>query len=172
YIYGKGLDIACPKSLLPSHNKIVIPAEIKNDVKVVNKSLIEKVAQNPEILYSIQPREFEEMVCELFEKKGYKVKLTKQTHDGGKDIIVLNDSMLGDLIFYAECKRFSKNHPVEVSLVRELFGVVEADQATAGIMVTTSYYSEEAKDYRNKIKARMKLIDYAELLREVQDVNR
>lgn len=172
YIYGKGLDIACPKSLLPSHNKIVIPAEIKNDVKVVNKSLIEKVAQNPEILYSIQPREFEEMVCELFEKKGYKVKLTKQTHDGGKDIIVLNDSMLGDLIFYAECKRFSKNHPVEVSLVRELFGVVEADQATAGIMVTTSYYSEEAKDYRNKIKARMKLIDYAELLRQVQDVNR
>lgn len=169
YIYGKGLDIACPKILLPTHNKIVIPAEIKNDVKVVNKSLIEKVAQNPDILYTIQPREFEEMVCELFERKGYKVKLTKQTHDGGKDIIILNDSMLGDLIFYAECKRFAKNHPVEVSLVRELYGVVEADRATAGIMVTTSYYSEEAKDYRNKIKTRMQLIDYVELLREIQD---
>lgn len=171
YIYGKGLDIACPKILLPTHNKIVIPAEIKNDVKVVNKSLVEKVAQNPDILYTIQPREFEEMVCELFERKGYKVKLTKQTHDGGKDIIILNDSMLGDLIFYAECKRFSKNHPVEVSLVRELFGVVEADRATAGIMVTTSYYTEEAKEYRNKIKARMKLIDYIGLLQEIQDDN-
>lgn len=163
------MDIACPKILLPTHNKIVIPAEIKNDVKVVNKSLVEKVAQNPDILYTIQPREFEEMVCELFERKGYKVKLTKQTHDGGKDIIILNDSMLGDLIFYAECKRFSKNHPVEVSLVRELFGVVEADRATAGIMVTTSYYSEEAKDFRNKVKTRMQLIDYVELLREIQN---
>jgi len=169
YIYGKGLDIACPKILLPSHNKIVIPKEIKNDVEIVNKSLIDKVAKNPDILYSIQPREFEEMVCELFERKGYKVKLTKQTHDGGKDIIILNDSMLGDLIFYAECKRFSKNRPVDVSLVRELYGVVEADRATAGIMVTTSYYSEKAKEYRNKIKTRMQLIDYVELLREIQD---
>lgn len=169
YIYGKGLDIACPKILLPSHNKIVIPKEIKNDVEIVNKSLIDKVAKNPDILYSIQPREFEEMVCELFERKGYKVKLTKQTHDGGKDIIILNDSMLGDLIFYAECKRFSKNRPVDVSLVRELYGVVEADRATAGIMVTTSYYSEKAKEYRNKIKTRMQLIDYVELLREIQN---
>lgn len=168
YIYGKGLDIACPKILLPSHNKIVIPTEIKNDVEIVNKSLLDKVAKNPDILYSIQPREFEEMVCELFERKGYKVKLTKQTHDGGKDIIILNDSMLGDLIFYAECKRFSKNRPVDVSLVRELYGVVEADRATAGIMVTTSYYSEKAKEYRNKIKTRMQLIDYVELLREIR----
>lgn len=171
YIYGKGLDIACPKILLPTHNKIVIPTEIRNDVSVINKSLIEKVALNPDILYSIQPREFEEMVCELFEKKGYKVKLTKQTHDGGKDIIILNESMLGDFIFYVECKRFSKNRPVDVSLVRELYGVVDADQATAGIMVTTSYYTKEAKEYRNKIKARMKLIDYVGLLQEIQGDN-
>ena len=168
YIYGKGLDIACPKILLPENNRIVVPEEVKNDIKVLNKSLLDEVAQNSDILYLMKPREFEEMVCELFERKGYKVKLTKQTHDGGKDIIILNDSMLGDLVFYVECKQFSKSIPVKVSLVRELYGVVEADRATAGIMITTSYYSEDAKKFRDQIKTRMQLIDYVELIREIQ----
>lgn len=168
YVYGKGLDLTCPKILVPQHNIIRVPAEIRNDIKVVNKSLLDQIARNPEVLYQLTSREFEEAVCELFEKKGYRVKLTKQTRDGGKDIIILNNSLLGDLIFYAECKKYAKTHPVGIGLVRELYGTVAADRATAGILVTSSYFTEDAWNFRGKVKAQMNLLDYTDLIREIQ----
>lgn len=170
YIFGKGLNLACPKILVPKHNYIKVPDEIRNDVKVINKSLLDQIAKKPDVLYQLSSREFEEAVCELFEKRGYKVKLTKQTRDGGKDIIILNNSLLGDLVFYAECKKYAKTHPVGVGLVRELYGTVAADRATAGILVTSSYFTEDAWNFRSKIKGQMNFLDYFDLIREIQNV--
>ncbi|WP_257969288.1 restriction endonuclease, partial [Vibrio parahaemolyticus] len=34
----------------------------------------------------ITPREFEEVVSEIFRSKGYEVDLTQRTADGGKDV--------------------------------------------------------------------------------------
>ena len=143
--------------------------ELKNDINVVTHSLVDKVALRPEILQEITPRQFEELVCELFERKGYNVQLTKQTRDGGKDLIVLNNSMLGDLVIYAECKKKAPKHPVNVGLVRQLYGTVEADRVTAGIMVTNSYFSKDARRFQQTIKSRMNLIDYSELMKQIMD---
>ena len=63
------------------------------------------------------------------------MELTKQTRDGGKDLIILNNSSLGDFVIYAECKKRAPKYPVNVGFVRELYGTVNADNATAGIMV-------------------------------------
>ena len=167
YTYGEGLSLQHPKIIVPERKIIKVPSEIKNDINVITRSLLDKVAFRPEILYEITPRQFEELVCELFERKGYNVRLTKQTRDGGKDIIILNNSILGDLMIYAECKRYSQKHPVNVGLVRELYGTIEADRATAGIMVTTSYFSKDARRFQEKIKGRMNLIDYSELMCQI-----
>lgn len=129
----------------------------------------DKVALRPEILQEITPRQFEELVCELFERKGYNVQLTKQTRDGGKDLIVLNNSVLGDLVIYAECKKKAPKHPVNVGLVRQLYGTVEADRVTAGIMVTNSYFSKDARRFQQTIKSRMNLMDYSELMKQIMD---
>jgi restriction system protein len=169
YVYGKGIDLTCPKILIPEHNIIKVPKEIRNDIKVINKSLLDQIATNPEILYQLTSREFEEAVCELFERRGYRVKLTKQTRDGGKDIIILNHSLLGDLVFYAECKKYAKTRPVGVGLVRELYGTVAADRITAGILVTSSYFTEDAWAFRGKVKTQMNLLDYSDLIREIQN---
>ena len=108
-------------------------------------------------------------ILKKFERKGYNVQLTKQTRDGGKDLIVLNNSMLGDLVIYAECKKKAPKHPVNVGLVRQLYGTVEADRVTAGIMVTNSYFSEDARRFQQTIKSRMNLIDYSELMKQIMD---
>ena len=36
--------------------------------------------------------------------------------------------LLGDLVIYAECKKKAPRHPVNVGLVRQLYGTVEADR--------------------------------------------
>lgn len=167
YTYGEGISLQHPKIIVPERKIIKVPSEIKNDISVITRSLLEKVASKPEILYEITPRQFEELVCELFERKGYNVRLTRQTRDGGKDLIILSNSILGELMIYAECKRYSQKHPVNVGLVRELYGTIEADKATAGIMVTTSYFSKDARKFQEKISGRMNFIDYSELIRQI-----
>ena len=169
YTYKGGVSLQHPEIVVPERKIIRVPDELKNDIKVVTHSLVDKVALRPEILQEITPRQFEELVCELFERKGYNVQLTKQTRDGGKDLIVLNNSMLGDLVIYAECKKKVPKHPVNVGLVRHLYGTVEADRVTAGIMITNSYFSEDARRFQQTIKSRMNLIDYSELMKQIMD---
>lgn len=169
YTYGKGISLQHPKIIVPERNVIKVPEEVKNDINVITRSLLDKVAIKPEILYEITPRQFEEFVCEMFEREGYNVRLTKQTRDGGKDLIVLNKSLLGDMIIYAECKKYSPKYPVNVGLVRELYGTVEADRATAGIMVTTSYFSKDARKFQEQIKGRMNFLDYKALVNQIME---
>lgn len=169
YTYKGGVSLQHPEIVVPERKIIRVPDELKNDINVVTHSLVDKVALRPEILQEITPRQFEELVCELFERKGYNVQLTKQTRDGGKDLIVLNNSMLGDLVIYAECKKKAPKHPVNVGLVRQLYGTVEADRVTAGIMVTNSYFSKDARRFQQTIKSRMNLIDYSELMKQIMD---
>lgn len=91
YQYGNGVDFS--SDIIYAPNEIMLPSrEIITDISVVDDSLLKRAKQDPRIMLSFSPREFEEMVCELLDKQGYKVKLTKQTRDGGKDIIVVQKS--------------------------------------------------------------------------------
>lgn len=49
------------------------------------------------------------------------------------------------------------------------YGTVEADRVTAGIMVTNSYFSKDARRFQQTIKSRMNLMDYSELMKQIMD---
>lgn len=170
YQYGNGIDFS--SDIIHSENKIIVPSkEIIRGVAVVDNSLLRKAKEDPRIILSFSPREFEEMVCELLDKQGYNVKLTKQTRDGGKDIIVVQKSILGEFCIYVECKKYDTSRPISVSLVRELYGTVMVDNATAGMIITTSHFTKDAKEYREQIKHRMTLKDYNDLVQELNRIN-
>lgn len=168
YKYGSGIDFS--SDIIYSPNEIILPSkEIIRDIAVVDDSLVRRAKENPRIMLSFSPREFEEMVCELLDKQGYNVKLTKQTRDGGKDIIVVQKSILGEFCIYVECKKYDLSRPINVGLVRELYGTVMSDNATAGMIVTTSHFTKDAREFTANIKHRMALKDYNDL---VQELNR
>lgn len=171
YILGKGIDLTCPKILLPEHNSIVLPNEVKNDVNVISQSLLSRISNDYEELYRLTPRQFEEMVCELFERNGYEVTLTKQTRDGGKDIIVTNRSMFGDFVFYVECKRYGLDKPVSVHLVKQLYGTVLADRVNAGVFITSSFYTSPAHRFAKSVHKQLSLMDYNDLINAMQNTN-
>lgn len=146
YQYGNGIDFS--SDIIPSEDKIIIPSKnIIKGITVVGDTLLKKAKEEPRIIHNFSPREFEEFVCELLDKQGYNVKLTKQTRDGGKDIIVVQKSILGEFCIYVECKKYDTSRPISVSLVRELYGTVMVDNATAGMIITTSHFSKDAKEY-------------------------
>lgn len=170
YQYGNGIDFS--SDIIHSENKIIVPSkEIIRGITVVDNSLLRKAKEDPRIILSFSPREFEEMVCELLDKQGYDVKLTKQTRDGGKDIIVVQKSILGEFCIYVECKKYDTSRPISVSLVRELYGTVMVDNATAGMIITTSRFTKDAKEYTEQIKHRMTLKDYNDLVQELNRIN-
>jgi HJR/Mrr/RecB family endonuclease len=152
-----------------SPSGIIIPEnsleyrQIVTDIRTVNSSLLKKVQQRPELMFDISPRQFEEFIAELMSKRGYEVDLTKATRDGGKDLIIASNKDLGNLIFYVECKQKAQTKPVGVHLVRQLAGSIFADRVTAGILITSSYFSPAAKDYSEQIKHQLSLVDYVRL---------
>lgn len=73
------------------------------------------MSENPRALYQLKSRKFEEVMVEIYNRLGYKVELTKVTRDDGKDIILRKSDILGDFIYYVECKKYSGNKPVSVA---------------------------------------------------------
>ena len=137
--------------------------KIITDVRLVNKRILDRINRQPQEIYKLSPRQFEILVAELFEERGYQVKLTPQTRDGGKDLIILDHREVGNLMIYAECKQHAPDRPVGVSVVSDLIGRMAADRATAGLVVTSSYFSPDAKTFQSKFEHQMTLIDFIRL---------
>ena len=130
------------------------PEEAKYDEKdtilIYNntKEIITKIYNDNEILYTIDPYKFEEVIGELLYKKGFEVNISQKTRDGGFDILALTKQ--GGIPFktLVECKRHKKT--VGVEIVRSFCDVIETEKANKGILVTTSYFSKPAIARKNK----------------------
>jgi len=93
----------------------------------------------------ITPREFEEIVAELFKGYGYSVELTKRTRDGGRDVIAINrNNVIIPQKYLIECKHWKDK--VGVSVVRELLGVsaIEEERPSGLIVASTSGFTKDA----------------------------
>ncbi len=134
---------------------------IINVTSAINDELIAKLAVHPELMYEIHPRKFEELVAELLERDGYEVNLTPISRDGGKDIYVAKRNTLGSFLYLVECKRYAPDKPVGIGMVQRLYGVVAAAKATAGILATTSYFSDDAMKFQETVRHQLSLQDYA-----------
>lgn len=129
-------------------------------VSSVNTELLNKIKNDPRLLYKISSRQFEEIVAELLIERGFEVKLTKATCDGGVDIYVAQNNLLGSFLYLVECKQYSPEHKVGVNVLRSLYGSVEAKNATAGILVTTSYFSKPAITFQQPLTHKLSLVDF------------
>jgi restriction endonuclease Mrr len=142
---------------------------VSYDLSEINDELVAYLAKHPEKMHSLHPRKFEELVAELFRDKGYDVELTRFSKDGGFDIRAIRKTDTGTGLTLIECKRFAADRPIGVTLIRGLYGVVEQKRASGGLFVTTSYFSRDAKSYRDDIRYRMDLADFERLKTMLKD---
>jgi restriction system protein len=62
-----------------------------------------------------------------------------------------------------ECKRYSPPNKVSVETARQSYGVVQRDRASAGVIVTTSYFTKPAKEFASGVPYQLFLIDFDNL---------
>lgn len=115
------------------------------------KLLIKNIYEDHGLLNVIDPRKFEEIVAELLYSKGFEVNLTKQTRDGGYDILALQKIGGFPVKFLVECKRYKKN--IGIDIIRSFCDVIHHEQANKGIIFTTSYFSKDSQKRKNQMGA-------------------
>lgn len=121
--------------------------------------LVDRVAHGAsvDVLNGMSWQQFEQLVSEAFRLQGYRVTETGGGGaDGGVDLALTKD---GDLTL-VQCKQW-RAYKVDVKVVRELYGVMAACGATAGVVVTSGRFTNEATDFAEGLDIR--LIDGAEL---------
>ncbi|MFB9123474.1 hypothetical protein E2553_19355 [Paraburkholderia dipogonis] len=136
---------------------------IISDVRFVNDALLKAVGQDPNLVHALTPREFEELCAELFQRQGYDVTITPKTRDGGKDLYLAKADGFGSFLYIVECKRFAPDRPVDVGIIRSLYGVAQHERVTAAMTLTTSYFSKDARDFADDLRYQLTLKDFIDL---------
>lgn len=129
------------------------------------EALVDGVATSGDssALNAMSWQEFEQMTGEWFRRKGYAITEVGGTgSDGGIDLIVRKDGEK----FLVQCKQW-RSTKVGVGVVRELFGVMAAERAAGGFVVTSGTFTDDAKKFAQG--RNVELLDGATLTRALRD---
>ncbi|GAA2709482.1 restriction endonuclease [Micromonospora olivasterospora] len=132
---------------------------------MVDKRFIDEVDvladldQRPNLL-KLSPNDFEGLIQNLFAKMGLDTKQTRPSRDGGVDCVAYDPRPIFGGKVVIQAKRY--RNTVDVSSVRDLFGTLQNEGASKGILVTTSGYGPASYEFASGKP--LELIDGSNLL--------
>jgi len=130
-----------------------------------SQTLIDSIAENPEVLETIAKDNFEALCSELFARRGFEVDLFRTSKDDGIDFLAVHSDGLDPIIMCVQCKHpdnYTKSLPV--STVREIYGVAKANDYNKCLVITSTKYSREAKKFMQLKPEEISLADREDIL--------
>lgn len=170
--YLPAWTLALPE--LPEESRRVITPEEFRAGKVelvTDPRIIQYLADHPDDLHDLTPRQFEELIAELLRDMGYEAKLGPRGRDGGIDVYAERALETGPELVFVQCKRYREDNKVAQSVVKQLFADVTTKGASRGLIVTTSSFTGPALGLINEQRYRLSGADrpkVEEWLREVR----
>jgi restriction system protein len=151
--------------LIYSANKLQLIESNRIIFSSIEQEALAYFAKHPESLHQVSPRKFEELVASIFKNNGFRVELTPVTRDGGVDIIAVQKTdLLSDSLFLIECKRYAPENKVGIGVLQRMAGVVETKRANKGLIVTTSCFSADARQFADNHTYRLGLNEYQDII--------
>lgn len=135
-------------------------SESNTSLTDINEEIKKYFKKHPEKLYELSSRKFEELVASILQDFGFSVELTKATRDGGSDIIASIKNAITSFLVFVECKKYSQDNKVGVGIIREVAGVHTLRQPSKSIIVTTSFFTNDAIKEAQLFKEQLQLKDY------------
>lgn len=140
----------------------------------------QKIRQELEIdlinrVKNISPEFFERLVIDLLIKMGYggsrrdAGKAIGKSGDGGIDGIIKEDKLGLDVV-YLQAKRWN-NNVIGRPEIQKFVGALYGQKAKKGVFITTSNFTQEARNYLSDIDIKVVLIDGQELAQLMIDNN-
>ena len=139
------------------HGGLVLTREI-------NQELYEYLLKNHAAIYELSSQKFEELIADILSNHGFEVQLTKQTRDGGRDIVATYSTPLTRVMTIVECKRYRADRKIGIEQIERFLYVVDRkDDASMGMFVTTSSFTEGAKIIEKQRPYRLALKDISDV---------
>lgn len=110
--------------------------------KVKINRLLDNIHTKEDLLY-MNTKDFENVIAEMFRRKGNKVKLSDRFADGGNGII-LND------IQYVQVKKYPYHHLIEIEHAKKLSRFMQIESIYRGKIITLGDFKENTKKYCHK----------------------
>lgn len=146
-----------PAELLPV--RPVLEFSMVDPRFVAESDALSELDQRPNLM-DLSFVEFEALIQNLFVKMGLEARQTRPSRDGGVDCVAWDPRPIFGGKVVIQAKRYKNT--VGVSAVRDLFGTLQNEGASKGILVTTSGYGQASFDFaQNKP---IELIDGPNLL--------
>jgi restriction system protein len=141
----KGLNAAVSKD--PAELAPVRPVLEFNmvDARFVEEDQVLATLDQRPNLMELTPGEFESLITNLFERMGLETRMTQASRDGGVDCVAFDPRPIFGGKVVIQAKRYK--HTVGVSAVRDLFGTMQNEGASKGILVTTSGYGKASFEF-------------------------
>jgi restriction system protein len=108
--------------------------------------VISGLDQRPNLL-DLTPKEFESFIQNLFTKMGYDTDQYRSSGDGGIDCMAYKRDPVAPMKIAVQAKLYTKT--VQPTHIRDLYGTMQHEGATLGIMITTSGYGPTSEDFAN-----------------------
>ena len=143
---------------LPRSHSIIVPS------RETTAELISRVGSDQRAWKALGSRRFEEILAEIWAGLGWETILTPPSGDGGFDIRAIRNSQGVMVCYLIEAKAYDPQNPVGVELVRHLYGVVERERVSHGILATTSRFTRGAKEEARALRYRVSLADFSQVL--------
>lgn len=145
--------IACLKGLNASVSpkpEELAPVRPVVEFNMVDARFVEETDMISELderqnLMDLSPYEFENLITNLFQTMGLEAKQTQSSRDGGVDCVAFDPRPIFGGKVVIQAKRYKNT--VGVSAVRDLFGTMQNEGASKGILVTTSGYGKAAFEF-------------------------
>ncbi|MCX2729695.1 restriction endonuclease [Saccharopolyspora sp. NFXS83] len=115
--------------------RIVDPIDVMSDID-----------QRPNLL-DLSPKDFEHFIQNLFARMGFDTKIFKADGDGGVDCVAYDPTPIRGGKYVIQVKLYTKTVPP--TAVRDLYGVVQHEGATKGILITTSGFGPSSYEFAN-----------------------
>lgn len=134
-------------ALYATNYSLFLPSDQRIHIGEPIEQMIVDSTRNPSLLYKLTPRDFERYVARIWEAFGFQVDLTSAAADGGVDIVCLSSHLEVPFKIAIQVKRYGRDRPVSVDMVRGFVGANAAIHANKLVYVTTSRYTKAAVDY-------------------------
>jgi len=109
-------------------------------IRTAMKALARQIAETPWELASVEWRDLERVLREVFEQLGFRTKLTRPGKDGGFDLELALSTETGEATYLVEVKHWADQKPGPKHL-EKLVEVTASRQATGGVLLSTSGFS-------------------------------
>ncbi len=129
--------------IMPFHFEEWLPSDNHDELET-GQLIAAKIRKTPNSLNYISDRDFEFLIAYLLHRQNYCVTVTKKSRDGGLDILATHKSPVAPMTFIVECKHYPSTRLVGVRAVRDLVGAMSIENASSGIIVTTSGFTKPA----------------------------